>query len=84
MPRPRKRRSIKAVHETWGKTRAAFGLGTQKRLDDLMEELKRHDYVVVGLLSKFKTLKHDYEHHMYEEEKTCSQNAQKTCIGQET
>lgn len=38
-------------------------------LDKKMDELNETDMASPGWLMKFKTLKHDYEHHMEEEEK---------------
>ena len=39
-----------------------------QQLDDLMEKLNDTDMSSPGWLQTFKTLKHEYEHHMEEEE----------------
>lgn len=39
-----------------------------KELDDLLAELSEMDMSSSGWLQKFKTLRHDYEHHIDEEE----------------
>ena len=39
-----------------------------QQLDDIMEELNGMDMSSPGWLQRFETLRHDYEHHMDEEE----------------
>ncbi len=72
----------KLMHETWGQDAARHSVSEHKELDDLMEELHSTDMSSPGWLAKFKTLKHDYEHHMEEEEQDVFKRA-KEVIGQE-
>ncbi|KIN63237.1 Hemerythrin [Sulfitobacter noctilucicola] len=58
----------KLISETWGQDAARHSVHEHQQLDDLMEELNEMDMSSPGWLTKFKTLKHDYEHHMDEEE----------------
>ena len=58
----------KLISETWGQEHARHSVHEHQELDDLMEELSDMDMSSPGWLTKFKTLKHDYEHHMDEEE----------------
>ena len=58
----------KLISKTWGQDAARHSVSEHKQLDDLMEELNEMDMSSPGWLEKFKTLKHDYEHHMGEEE----------------
>ena len=58
----------KLISKTWGQDAARHSVHEHQQLDDLMEELNEMDMSSPGWLTKFKTLKHDYEHHMDEEE----------------
>ncbi len=58
----------KLISKTWGQDAARHSVHEHQQLDDLMEELNDMDMSSSGWLTKFKTLKHDYEHHMDEEE----------------
>lgn len=58
----------KLISKTWGQDAARHSVHEHQQLDDLMEELNEMDMSTGGWLTKFKTLKHDYEHHMEEEE----------------
>lgn len=58
----------KLISKTWGQDAARHSVHEHQQLDDLMEELNDMDMSSPGWLTKFKTLKHDYEHHMEEEE----------------
>ena len=58
----------KLISKTWGQDSARHSVHEHQQLDDLMEELNNMDMSSPGWLAKFKTLKHDYEHHMDEEE----------------
>ena len=58
----------KLMSKTWGQDAARHSVSEHKDLDDLMEELHEMDMADGAWLTKFKTLKHDYEHHMDEEE----------------
>ena len=51
-----------------GQDHARHSVAEHKQLDDIMEELDKGDMSSSGWLTRFKTLKHDYEHHMEEEE----------------
>lgn len=58
----------KLISKTWGQDAARHSVHEHQQLDDLMEELNGMDMSSPGWLTRFKTLKHDYEHHMEEEE----------------
>ena len=72
----------KLMSETWGQDAARHSVHEHQQLDDLMEELNEMDMSSGGWLTKFKTLKHDYEHHMDEEEEDVFARA-KEVIGEE-
>lgn len=72
----------KLISETWGQDAARHSVHEHQQLDDLMEELNQTDMSSPGWLVKFKTLKHDYEHHMDEEESDVFNRARKV-IGEE-
>ncbi len=72
----------KLMNETWGQDAARHSVSEHKELDDLMEELNDTDMSSPGWLTKFKTLKHEYEHHMEEEEQDVFKRA-KEVIGEE-
>ncbi len=72
----------KLISETWGQDAARHSVHEHQQLDDLMEELNETDMSSPGWLAKFKTLKHDYEHHMDEEEEEVFARA-RDVIGQE-
>lgn len=58
----------KLISKTWGQDAARHSVHEHQQLDDIMEELNEGDMSSPGWLTRFKTLKHDYEHHMDEEE----------------
>lgn len=58
----------KLISKTWGQDAARHSVHEHQQLDDLMEELNEMDMASSGWLNKFKTLQHDYEHHIEEEE----------------
>lgn len=58
----------KLISKTWGQEHARHSVHEHQELDDLMEELNGMDMSSPGWLQKFKTLRHDYEHHIDEEE----------------
>lgn len=58
----------KLISKTWGQDSARHSVHEHQQLDDLMEELNEGDMSSGGWLNKFKKLKHDYEHHIEEEE----------------
>jgi len=58
----------KLISKTWGQDAARHSVHEHQQLDDLMEELNEMDMSSSGWLTKFKTLRHDYEHHVDEEE----------------
>ena len=72
----------KLISETWGQDSARHSVHEHQQLDDLMEELNEMDMSSSGWLTKFKTLKHDYEHHIEEEENEVFTRA-KEVIGEE-
>ncbi|GAA4220976.1 hemerythrin superfamily protein [Sagittula marina] len=58
----------KLISETWGQDSARHSVHEHQQLDDMMEELNEMDMSSSGWLNKFKTLQHDYLHHIDEEE----------------
>lgn len=58
----------KLISKTWGQDAARHSVHEHQQLDDLMEELNESDMASGGWLQKFKKLRHDYEHHIDEEE----------------
>ena len=58
----------KLMNKTWGQDAARHSVHEHQQLDDIMEELNEKDMSSPGWLQRFETLKHDYEHHMEEEE----------------
>ncbi len=58
----------KLISKTWGQDAARHSVHEHQQLDDLMEELNEMDMSSPGWLQKFKTLEHDYLHHVDEEE----------------
>ena len=58
----------KLISKTWGQDSARHSVHEHQQLDDLMEELNDMDMSSSGWLNKFKTLEHDYLHHVDEEE----------------
>lgn len=58
----------KLMEDPSGQDDARHSVAEHKEMDDIMEELQVMDFSSPGWLTRFKTLKHDYEHHMEEEE----------------
>jgi len=58
----------KLISKTWGQDSARHSVHEHQQLDDIMEELNEGDMSSPGWIQRFKTLRHDYEHHMEEEE----------------
>lgn len=58
----------KLISKTWGQDAARHSVSEHKELDDLMEELHEMEMSHGSWLQKFKTLKHEYLHHIEEEE----------------
>ncbi|RKF16415.1 hemerythrin domain-containing protein [Roseovarius spongiae] len=58
----------KLISKTWGQDSARHSVHEHQQLDELMEELDGMDMAEGAWLSKFKKLRHDYEHHIDEEE----------------
>lgn len=58
----------KLIAKTWGQEHARHSVHEHQEIDDLLEELNEMDMASPGWLQKFKTLRHDYEHHIDEEE----------------
>lgn len=61
-----------------GQPEARHSVAEHKELDDIMKELMDMDMSSPGWLTRFKTLKHDYEHHMEEEENEIFAQARET------
>ena len=70
------------MSETWGQDHARHSVHEHQQLDDIMEELRETDMSSSAWLTRFKQLKHDYEHHMDEEEDELFTRAKKV-IGKE-
>ncbi len=51
-----------------GQDDARHSVAEHKEMDDIIEELHATDFSSSAWLTQFKKLKHDYEHHMEEEE----------------
>jgi hypothetical protein len=66
----------KLMATTDGQDDARHSVAEHKELDDIMEDLNETDFSSTGWLARFKTLKHDYEHHMEEEENEIFAKAQ--------
>ncbi len=80
----------KLMADSSGQDDARHSVSEHKEMDDFIEELQGMDFSSSAWLTRFKTLKHDYEHHMDEEEKDIFETAQKvfneqqaSSIGQE-
>lgn len=67
----------KLMENPKGQDDARHSVAEHKELDDIMEELNDMPLDSSGWLTRFKTLKHDYEHHMEEEEKDIFEQARK-------
>ena len=74
----------KLMSKTWGQDAARHSVAEHAELDDLMEELNGMDMSSSGWLNKFNKLKHDYEHHMEEEENEVFTRARKVVPEDET
>ena len=70
------------MQETWGQDAARHSVHEHAQMDEIMEELNEMDMASSGWLTRFKTLKHDYEHHMEEEEDEVFTRAKKV-VGEE-
>ncbi|MDU8943007.1 hemerythrin domain-containing protein [Ovoidimarina sediminis] len=73
----------KLISKTWGQDAARHSVHEHQQLDDLMEELNEADMASPGWLQKFKTLRHEYEHHMDEEEDEVFTRAQEVIAAEE-
>lgn len=58
----------KLISKTWGQDHARHSVHEHQQIDDLLEELNDKDMSSPGWLQKFKELRHEYEHHIDEEE----------------
>lgn len=58
----------KLISKTWGQDAARHSVHEHQQLDDLMEELREMDMSSPAWLQKFKDLRHEYIHHIEEEE----------------
>ena len=63
--------------EPKGQDDARHSVAEHKEMDDVIQELQGMELSNPGWLTKFKTLKHDYEHHMDEEENDIFEKARK-------
>ncbi|WP_108260884.1 hemerythrin domain-containing protein [Mangrovicoccus ximenensis] len=72
----------KLMSETWGQDAARHSVHEHAEIDEILEELNGMDMASPGWLTRFKTMKHDYEHHMEEEEDEVFARARKV-IGKE-
>jgi hemerythrin superfamily protein len=73
----------KLMADPSGQDDARHSVAEHKELDDIMEELNEMDLSSSGWLNRFKTLKHDYEHHMDEEEDEIFAKARKVFDGEQ-
>lgn len=51
-----------------GQPKGRHSVAEHKELDDIIQELDEMDMSSPGWITRFKTLRHDYEHHIDEEE----------------
>lgn len=58
----------KLMSKTWGQDAARHSVHEHQQMDDILEELNEKDMSSPGWLQRFETLRHDYEHHIDEEE----------------
>ncbi len=72
----------KLISETWGQDAARHSVHEHQQMDDILEELHEMDMSSSGWLTRFKTLKEEYEHHMDEEENDVFERAREV-IGAE-
>ena len=72
----------KMMQQTWGQDAARHSVHEHAQMDEILEELREMDPSSPGWLTRFKTLKHDYEHHMEEEEEDVFKRAREV-IGEE-
>ncbi|SMC64756.1 hemerythrin domain-containing protein [Primorskyibacter flagellatus] len=72
----------KLMQQTWGQDAARHSVHEHAQMDEMLEELREMDFSSTGWLTRFKTLKHDYEHHMEEEEQDVFKRARQV-IGEE-
>lgn len=72
----------KLMSETWGQDAARHSVHEHAEMDEIVDELNEMDMSSPGWLTRFKTLKHDYEHHMEEEEDEVFTRAKKV-VGEE-
>lgn len=70
------------MSHTWGQDAARHSVAEHHEMDEILDELNEMDMSSSGWLTRFKTLKHDYEHHMEEEEDEVFSRAKKV-VGEE-
>lgn len=68
----------KLISKTWGQDAARHSVHEHQQLDDLLEELNVIDMSSDLWMKTFDKLKHDYEHHMDEEENEVFGRARET------
>jgi hemerythrin-like domain-containing protein len=61
-----------------GQPMGRHSVAEHKELDDIIQELEEMEFSSSGWLTRFKTLRHRYEHHLEEEEKEVFDVARKT------
>lgn len=71
----------KLIAQPMGQDDARHSVHEHQQLDDIMVELDEMDMSSSGWLTRFKTLKHDYEHHMEEEENEIFSKAREVIEG---
>lgn len=70
------------MSHTWGQDAARHSVAEHHEMDEILEELNDMDMASAGWLTRFKTLKDEYEHHMDEEENEVFTRARKV-LGEE-
>ena len=73
----------KLISTTWGQDAARHSVHEHQELDDLLEELNVIDMSSDLWMKTFDKLKHDYEHHMDEEENDVFSRARETISSDE-
>ncbi|MGE3645784.1 MAG: hemerythrin domain-containing protein [Beijerinckiaceae bacterium] len=67
--------------ETWGQDKARHSVSEHKELDEIIDELQDMDFSSSGWLNRFKTLHHEYVHHIDEEEDEVFERAREVIDG---
>lgn len=64
-----------------GQPEARHSVAEHHEIDEMMQELEEMDFSSTGWLTKFKTMRHRYEHHIEEEENEIFEKAKEVLGG---